>query len=305
MKTKRTLKIITFVFIIVLILLNTVIPIHLCASTELKQAEDQMLDLEKVARLKVIDSLDQETRDQIDKEEFNEYVDKILNSILGQEGSKPSIALSKDEYEEWVRNTAIPNYLKYYKEFNKNEGSRYNSISDKRKAFFEYTQKEAVKDKNTAKGETDATKIEDRDNLTVSEEREVEQEITEVTGQNGMLATELTEEERKRADEILKIEDHSWWQDMLGWVENIFNWVRDLPERAAGAIVDFTCAIGDSIINTMQGIMLPGSPKAVAERRPTILFKKILQDRAKDEDYKYDAFIYAFVKKERRNIPLW
>ncbi len=290
----KTIKImfnLIIAFTITLILLSAVIPksIYAGISSDYSMVEDSKgtidniddqytLQQEKILRKKIVDNLPEERKSQIDMEELNDYIDNARKDSSYTSDGKPNVT-DEAEYKNWLEKDIIPGYLNYYKPFNQEQGNDYRTDKEKQDAFNDYTYSK-VEEEQGLQGEK-----------TEEQERQVENAVGEITGENGTLVTELTDEEKKRADEILKLEDHGWWQTLYGWAEDILNWFKDIPEKLAGEIIDFVCGIGDAVVNTLQEIMLPGSPKAVAERRPTTLFKRILGERG------LDAFIYAFVEK--------
>ena len=262
MKTKRLLKSITIVFITILILLNSVIPTSIYA-IEFKDAEPALQDAENRVKKEVFENpengLSQEDIDQI-----NDFMENIRSDNDLLSSNKPVASLHPEDYKDWLINEVLPEYKNYYKKFIEEKGNKFKNNEDKKTQYENYLN-EQLKD--------------------LSEE-EKEEVIDKNLGKTDSAVIELTPEEQERAKQILdnKEPDTAWW-------EYIINFVEAAGNNFIGGIINAICALGDSVVNVMQSIMLPGSPEAVARRRNTKRLKDILDERGDD------AFLYAFATK--------
>ena len=207
---RKILKIITSL-IICLILLNTVIPVAICAPST-PPTPDEMTDLvyggvgEKLIK-EVVDELKDE---QINIDDLNEFIDAIrVDNNLINEG-KPLVS-DEEKYKQWVRETVIPEYKQYYKPFIESEGKNYTNTEEKKEAFKKYLENQNVN-------------------------------VDEVLGQSDAPYTELTDEEQARADAILQTEDRSWWEQIIDLPQNMLKTVTS-------GIINFVASLGDSVCN--------------------------------------------------------
>ena len=297
MKTHKLIQKLTKLIMILmcsLLLLNAVVPVSLCLPDN--QVNQYIADKEKKLEQEIISNLDEAQKSKINETSLQEYKDEIYSPSVED---KPSAMVNETGYKEWYQKM-LDNYLKYYQPFVETGGENggkyeeYDASNQSYDAKIAQTQKkkyyddkiDAYKKYVEEKKKKELEQTEEGKKMTEEEKQQkIENEAQEALGQVEGPYTELTEEEKQRAEELLKTERHPWW-------ETIF---KDIFEKIFRGLVDFVCSMGDAVINTIQGLMLPGSPKAVAYRRNTGQLKKILDERGDD------AFIYCFVEKSGDN----